>query len=100
MTETKPEPRVRGGGYTSCVSRLCCCLVAEVFIFIFIFFKYMRLLLGNDKIILGEIDLLGLIFFSFAIGNFCCCANVFGFVYFLLDSRSIKFLWPLKRENC
>ena len=24
----------------------------------------MRLLLGNDKIILGEIDLLGLIFFS------------------------------------
>ena len=50
----------------------------------------MRLLLGNEKIILGEIDLLGLIFFSFAIDNFCCWANFLGLVYFALDSRSIK----------
>ena len=50
----------------------------------------MRLLLGNDKIILDEIDLLGLIFFSFAIGNFCCWTNFLGLVYFVLDSISIK----------
>ena len=56
----------------------------------------MRLLLGNDKIILGEIDLLGLIFFSFAIDNFCCWANFLGLVYFVLDSRSIK---NLKKKN-
>ena len=43
--------------------------------------------------VLGKIDLLNLIFFSFIIGNFCCWTNFFGFVYFVLDFRSIIFIF-------
>ena len=57
----------------------------------------MRLLLDNDKIILGEIDLLGLIFFSFIIDNFCCWDNFFGGCIFCFRFEIYKFfLWPLK----
>ena len=35
--------------------------------------------------------LIGLFFFSFAIGDFCCCTNVFGLIYVVLEFRSIKF---------
>ena len=81
--------------YASHVRRLHCCLAAKGSIYLFL---CLRLLLNNDKIILGEIDLLGLIFiFNFAIGNFCCWANFLEFVYFVLDFKSIKKnLWPLK----
>ena len=41
----------------------------------------------------------GLIFFSFSIGNFCCCANFFGFVYFVLDFVSINFFMNFKMKK-
>ena len=74
----------------SYVRQLHCCLAAKGFIYLFIFLC-MHLLLNNDKIILGEIDLLGLIFiFNFIIGNFYCWVNFLEFVYFVLDFKSIK----------
>ena len=39
---------------------------------------------------------LGLIIFSFAICHFYCWTNFLGLVNFVLDFRSITFLWPLK----
>ena len=58
----------------------------------------MCLLLDNDKIILGEIDLQGLIFFFFGLLMIIFVVQLIflELVYFVLDLRSIKFfLWPL-----
>ena len=57
----------------------------------------MCLLLDNDKIILGEIDLQGLIFFFGLLLIIFVVGLIFlELVYFVLDLRSIKkILWPL-----
>ena len=67
----------------------------------------MCLLLGKDKIFKGLgclfwVKFVGRanFFFSFDIGNFCYCANIFRLVYFVLDFRSIHLLWPLKGGKC
>ena len=59
----------------------------------------MRMLLDNGKSFLGEIDLMDLIYFSLAIGNFCCWANFWGLVYLVLDFRSINLFMAIKMRK-
>ena len=48
---------------------------------------------------LSKIGKLDLIFFSFAIGDFCCCTNVFGLVYVVLDFRFTNFFMTFKMRK-
>ena len=50
--------------------------------------KSFVLIFRDGLFVFVEIDLLGLILFSFAISNFCCWINFLGFVYFVSGFKS------------
>ena len=49
--------------------------------------------------VLSKIGLLDLIFFNFTIDNFCCWANFFELVYFVLNFKFIDFFVVFKKKK-
>ena len=49
--------------------------------------------------VLSKIGLLDLIFFNFTIDNFCCWANFFELVYFVLNFKFIDFFVVFKNKK-